>query len=386
MMANLFKGSRGKFVFISMSIVAVLAVFAVIYQTNPIEVGFAAQLTGRQGELGVQERNGAQLAIDSINDSGGIWGRNLKLVIEDDLGTPEGAQQADLKLIKKGVVAIIGHATTNQSLAGLEVTNPAKVVLLSPTVSTPTLTGIDDYFFRVYPSFKDSAQAFAKYIFFERKIEKMSVVYDVDNLSYAKVYYQTFVEAYKKNGGKIVSETSFSSSAQPDFGMTLARIKNAESRGLLIIASDLDTAIISQRAKGLDWSVDLFASAWAQTKTLIENGGLAVEGLTLEQSYSLSSTAPSFIDFNRRYTERYKTDPSFGAAFAYDAVMVLAEALKDTKGSGKGLKEALTEIKNFKGVDGVFSLDEFGDVKRPFYLSKIVNGNYIVKSELTLQN
>ena len=112
-----------------------------------IRIGFVAQLTGVQAELGVQERNGVQLAMEKINAKGGIGGRPVELVVRDDLGTPEGARAADRDLIEAGVVAIIGHATSGQTMVGLSVTNPARVVMLSPTATTPELSGLDDFFF-----------------------------------------------------------------------------------------------------------------------------------------------------------------------------------------------------------------------------------------------
>lgn len=116
---------------------------------EPVRMGFVAQLTGIQAELGVQERNGVQMVVEEINAAGGVAGRPIELIVQDDLGTPEGAQAADHELIKAGVVAIIGHATSGQTVAGLAVTNPAHVVMLSPTASTPELSGQDDYFFRI---------------------------------------------------------------------------------------------------------------------------------------------------------------------------------------------------------------------------------------------
>ncbi|CAG0964133.1 partial Leucine-, isoleucine-, valine-, threonine-, and alanine-binding protein, partial [Anaerolineae bacterium] len=121
----------------------------------PIRVGFVAQLTGVQAELGVQERNGVQLAVEEINAAGGIAGRPIELIVQDDLGTPEGAQAADRELIGAGVVAIVGHATSAQTISGLAVTNPARIVMLSPTATTPELSGLDDYFFRIGYSLSD---------------------------------------------------------------------------------------------------------------------------------------------------------------------------------------------------------------------------------------
>lgn len=381
--SRLLKGTWKKMLLISLLFIAIMIFFIVVKEMKPITVGFSAQLTGRQSELGVQERNGVELAIESVNESGGILGRKLELIVKDDFGMPDKARDADSELIKAGVVTIIGHATTSQTIAGLEITNPAKVIMLSPTVSTPKLSGIDDYFFRVYPSFKDSAQAFAQYIYEKKGIKKMSVIYDSDNLAYAQVYSTTFSERYNELGGEIVSETSFSSAAQPDFRGLLSNIRNDDAQGLLIVASDVDTALIAQRTKYINWPIEMFTSPWAQTKTLIDNGGQAVEGMTLEQSYSLNSQSPTFIDFKTRYQKRFGEDPSFGAAFAYEAALVLTEALKKTRGNPDGLKETLTQIKDFKGVAETFSIDKFGDVERPFYLSSIIKGEYVIVGILT---
>ncbi len=99
----------------------------------PIRIGFAAELSGKQNELAINLRDGVQLAVDDINASGGIKGRPVELLIEDDLGTPEGAKAAENKLIDAGVVAIVGHLTSGQTAAGYQVATERKTVLISAT-------------------------------------------------------------------------------------------------------------------------------------------------------------------------------------------------------------------------------------------------------------
>lgn len=352
------------------------------FNNKPIVVGFVAQLTGKQAELGVQERNGVLLAVEKINAAGGIAGRKIELLIRDDLGVPESAKSADEELIKAGVVAIIGHATSGQTLSGLKVTNPAKMVMISPTVSTPGLSGQDDYFFRVYPTFKESSQAFAEYIFETGALKRVAIIYDIDNAAYAKTYRSTFAEKFISLGGIVSGEVSFASSAHPDFQPLLSQLRDDKADGLLIVASDIDTALIAQRVRIMDWQIPLFTSAWAQTETLINNGGKAVEGIKLEQSYALSSQVPSFVEFNASFQSRFGNTPSFGAAFSYEATMVLADALKKTGGSAENLKNALLETHDFQGINDRFSIDKFGDVTRPFYLSAIQDGKYVILGKL----
>lgn len=368
-------------------IVGILCFFFIERKNNkPIIIGFAAQLTGRQAELGVQERNGVQLAVEKINASGGIAGRKVELIIRDDLGKPEKAQIVDDELIKDGAIAIIGHSTSAQTLAGLKVTNPAKLVMIGPTVSTPELSGVDDYFFRVYPSFKDSSQAFAKYVYQRSGITRMAVIYDIDNFAYCKTYSTVFAEKFHSLGGNITGEVSFSSVTQPDFSPLLLKLREAKADGLLIIASDMDTALIAQRTRLMGWQIPLFTSSWAPTENLIDNGGQAVEEMKFEQAYALTSQLPNFEDFKARYQARFGNAPSFGSALAYDSAMVLSAALEKTAGKPEGLKQALAEIRDFPGLMGTFSFDRFGDVKRPFYLSTIRNGKFVNIDKLDSSN
>ena len=116
--------------------------------TSPILIGFSGQLTGKTSDIGVFGRNGAMLAIEKINETGGINGRPLKLIAEDDGNTPDGALKADKILIDAGVVAIIGHMTSSQTMAALPFINKNGMVLISPTTSTPELTNKNDLFFR----------------------------------------------------------------------------------------------------------------------------------------------------------------------------------------------------------------------------------------------
>jgi branched-chain amino acid transport system substrate-binding protein len=370
-------------VLVAVALAATLIAGLVLWRHKPpVLVGFVGQLTGKQMELGIQERNGVQLAVDTINAAGGIGGRAITLLVRDDQGTPDKAREVDRELVGAGVVAIIGHPTTAQSLAGMEVTNPAKVVLLSPTVSSPVVSGKDDWFFRIYPSFKDSAQAFADYVLGKVAVSRLAIILDTDNGGYTKTYEGTFRERYQASQGVVTAETTFSSKTQPDFGPLLADLRASQAQGLLIIASDIDTALIAQRARLLGWSLPLFTSAWAQTETLLNNGGRAIEGMKIEQSYALTSQAPSFLEFRRRYEARYGTAPSFGAAFGYEAAQALAEALRRTGGEARGLKESLLRIKDFQGLMDTFSFDAFGDVNRPFYLSEIRDGKFVPVAKL----
>lgn len=368
-------------------IIGAISIFFMESKRNEdIIVGFSAQLTGSQAELGVQERNGVQLAIEKINELGGVVGRKISLIVHDDLGVPNEAHAGDNELINKGAIAIIGHATTSQTLAGLKVTNPAEIIMIGATVSTPELSGLDDYFFRVHPSFKNRAQSFARYVYEHSNIKSMTIIYDEDNVAYAKNYSTIFTDEFQELGGQITDEVSFSSATQPNFSPLLEKLHASKAEGLIIVASDIDTALIAQRERIMDNKIPMFASAWSQTETLISNGGQAVEGMKIEQAYDLTRQSETFLDFKSRYKARFGNEASFGAAYSYEATLVLAEALKKTHGNKEGLKQALLQTHNFNGLMDTFSLDEFGDVDRSWYVSTISNGKFATVDRLTSTN
>jgi branched-chain amino acid transport system substrate-binding protein len=214
----------------------------------------------------------------------------------------------------------------------------------------------------------------------------MAIIYDKDNLAYSETYSTTFADEFKLLGGNITDEVSFSSVTQPNFFPLLSKLREFKEEGLLIVASDVDTALIAQKARLMEMKIPMFTSAWAQTETLISNGGQEVEGMEIEQAYDLANQSSTFIDFKSRYKARFGNDPSFGAAYSYEATLVLTEALKKTNGNKNGLKQAMLETHNFNVLMDTFSFDKFGDVERPWYLSTIRNGKFIMVDKLTSTN
>lgn len=344
---------------------------------RPIRIGFAGELTGRRAELGVDGRDGAQLAVETINAAGGVANRSIELVVRDDLGTPEGAREAAQELIDQDVVAIVGHMTSAQTVAALPVTEAAGVLMLSPTASTPELSGKDDHFFRVNPTHSLAAHLMARHIFQEREISRIAVIFDIDNRAYSDSYRDAFVGAFAEEGGRVVGEASFSSADEPDFASLLTRLQVPEPEGLLIIASPFDTALIAQRVQIDGWELPLFASGWAETETLLRNGGSAVEGLEIVMNYDENSQTPAFLDFAARYQERFGRLPTFAAAQSYESVWVLAAGLERTGGRPEGLAQALLSIGTFDGLSATIRMDPFGDVVRTLFLITVRDGAFV---------
>ena len=176
---------------------------------KPILVGFSGQITGKEGDLGVPARNGIYLAAEKINQSGEIGGRQVEILVEDDHGQAAEAQAADQRLIDKGVVAIIGHVTSSISLAALDVTQPAGIVLLGPTTTSARLTGKDDLFFRVVADNTPNAGILPAHIVQEREITRLAILYDEDNPAYTEEYARAVSENVVSLNGKVTPPIGF---------------------------------------------------------------------------------------------------------------------------------------------------------------------------------
>jgi branched-chain amino acid transport system substrate-binding protein len=364
--------------------VALTAGLAGCQNKSPILIGFSGQITGKEGDLGVPARNGIYLAAEKINQAGGIEGRQVEILVEDDHGLINEARAADQRLIYKGVQAIIGHVTSSISIAALDVTQPAGIVLLGPTTTSALLTGKDDLFFRVVADNTPDADILAYHIAQERGITSLAILYDEDNAAYTEAYAQSVADKLNSLHGEVTLMQSFSTSQDPDLKTLLQPLRESEPQALLIIASALNSALIAQHTRMLDWNIPLFVSDWANSETFLQNGGEAIEGVELVVSYNVNSATPAMQDFRKLYLDRFGEQPNFAAAQGYEAMQILAEALKTTGGSSTGLPDALRAIQDFPVLTGNVSMDPFGDMYRPRYLLRVEDGAFITTEEYPL--
>jgi len=340
----------------------------------PILIGFAGELTGKNSYLAVSARNGAELAVDAVNEAGGINGRMLRLVVKDDEGIPERARQVDAELAAQGVAAILGHPTSGQTAAVLEQINRERVVLLSPTASSSDFSNQADYFFRVVPDTKLQGELLGRYIY-QSGIRTLVGVYELDNRSYTRVILRAAQENFERMGGQVRLVYPYTT-GQSDLKEIAETLHRADAEGVLLVSPAIDAALLAQYLRLAGSRARFFAAPWAQTSELIVNGGQAVEGMELSAVYNAENDYAAFTEFIDRYRQRYREKPEFGAAYGYEAVLVLVEALRQTGGRAEGLPEALRKIRAFPGIQSEITLTETGDCLRSIYLVRIQDGRF----------
>lgn len=337
---------------------------------EPLKIGVMADLTSRASGIGISGRNGIELAVDEINSNGGINGRKLSLIVKDDKGQPEEALKVDRELIEEGALLGIGHYASGTGIAGLKVFNDGNKLMISPTMSADSLTGIDDNFIRVIDSNKKQGEALAYAALSINGNRKIAIMYETNNKEYSQSVCEYFKLAYEKGGGQIVIEQGFQSSASMDFDKIANGIVESGADGALIVAGGMDLAIITQKIKLKNPEMDIYAGMWAMTEELITNGGRAVEGVILPGVYDINSEAPAYIDFLAAYRRAYNEEPNFSAIYAYETVYMIADALEacENKLDTASIKQKLLEIGEYEGLQDNFSIDKYGDTGRGYYL------------------
>ncbi|MBU1002642.1 MAG: ABC transporter substrate-binding protein [Proteobacteria bacterium] len=340
-------------------------------ESGPIIIGFAGPLEGTYSDLGVQGRNGAQLAIELENTRGGVNGRALKLISEHDGETPDQARVAVKILKDSGAIAIIGHMLSAQSLASYELAEELKIPRVSPTSATPLLSNREDLFFRLIPSGTELAQGLASYCRTEDRAETVFTLLDLDNKAFTAPFTQAFGERFSSLGGRILEQSGIHSSTTQSWEDIARRIETSGASALFVALSARDLAALASQLRVQGCMIPIYSTMWAYTRELILAGGRAVEGIIFAVSYIGDSQRPEFLEFQRRYQERFGWLPNYAAAFGYEAANVLIEALRWTGGDPSKLPAGMLAFGNHPGVTGPILFNPYGDVIRPSYLVTI---------------
>ena len=344
---------------------------------EPIRIGFVGGTSGRVADLGIAGRDAVLLAVELRNQSGGVAGRKVKLLIKDDQQNPEVARRAVRDLIEQGVVAIVGPMTSAMAIAVVPIANEAKVLLMSPTATTDDLTGLDDYFFRLNTSARDNASRIARYHVGQNATRRLAATYDLRNKSYTENWLDSFRATYVQGGGEVVKVIGFESGGETTFLQLAQDLLAAPVDGVLIVANSVDTALLCQQIRKLGSRVPIISSEWAATERLVELGGKAVEGVIMAQNFDRNSTAPRYRAFYQAYRDRFHREPGFGGVIAFDAANVVLDALAQRR-EGRSVKETVLAARRFEGVEEPMLFNEFGEVKRRLFITVVRDGQFMV--------
>lgn len=339
--------------------------------TGPIKIGFIGPLTGDVASLGTDDHNGVLLKVREINAAGGINGRQIELISEDARCTGADSASAAQKLVSVDqVIAIIGGLCSGETLAAAPITEAGKVVLLSPTSSSPDVTSAGDFVFRNYPSDALKTKAMAKY-FKDNGMTKVAIIAENTDFSVG------FRDSLAKDIGM---EFVFNEVVEPgtkDFRSLMTRLKDVDFDVFVADGQSPPTiALMVQQLREQGMEQVAITHDAGQTEETIALGGASVEGFRAINVASLSSDSA----FGKTFIAENGA-PQAGlayAGYAYDAMGVLAQSIAEVGTDAAMIRDYLYQIPSYSGVVGNFSFDENGDVLGINYkLIEVQNGAWV---------
>ena len=366
---------------IGVMVVVTLAIVFFVTQTKRepgvIKIGAVLCLTGSGAPYGEDALRGIQMAIDEINKTGGINGKKVQLIVEDNQTNPTISASATSKLINQdGVKVIIGAVTSSSMLASAPIAEKSKVVMISPGASNPDISQAGDYICRNWISGALEGKAMANYLYNDEGVRKVAILYI--NNDYGVGLKNIFSKQFKELGGEITA-IEFYNQDDTDFRTQLIKIKNSYPERIYIPGYYKEMALILKQAKELGIRIPFRSVVTFEEPQLLKLAKREAEGVIYSSPfYNPESQEKNIRNFVSEFKKRYGRNPGIFAAHGYDAMMIIASVIKK-KGiyDAVVIKEGLYKIKNFPGVSGLTSFDENGDVIKPVAIKQVKNGKFI---------
>jgi branched-chain amino acid transport system substrate-binding protein len=350
---------------------------------NEIFIGEYESLTGSEATFGISASNGLKLAAEEMNNSGGLLGKKIKLITYDDQGKPSEAQTVVQKLINKDrVVAVIGEVASSRSKSGAQICQQSKIPMVTPASTNPEVTAIGDYIFRV--CFIDPFQAtvMSKFALNSLKVKRVAVLQDLKN-AYSTGLSKFFQTQFSEMGGEIVEVQSYSA-GDKDFKAQLTAIKSKNPDAVFIPGYYTDVGLIAIQAREIGITQPLFGGdGWESEKLTEGKAADALEGCFFSTHVSTEDPSPAIQNFIKKYKEKYGMMPDAMSFLAYDAGLILFDAIKRAGSTEPDkIREELSKTKDFKGVTGTITINEQRNAIKPAVILEIKGGKFKYKETI----
>src|ERR1700758_3157785 len=354
---------------------AVLAVAGSAFAQETIKIGEFGSLSGDNASFGTSQNNGVQMAVEEINAAGGVLGKKIDLTVEDNMTKQGETTTIARKLISQDhVVAIIGEVASSKTLEAAPIAQAAKIPLIATAATNPKVTQTGDYVFRV--CFTDDFQAVVIARFVLEKLQKKNIAFMTDVKQDYSVGLTNIAKDYlTKNGGTIVKEQSYSS-GDKDFRAQLTDIKSANPDVIIITGYYPEVSLIIREGRQLGIKAAFAGGDGWDGASLIPVGGKAIEGSYFSNHFSTEDKSPAVQEFVAKYKKKYnnKTPDAF-AALGYDAVNLLADAIKRAGGTDpEKLRDAIANTKDFPGVTGKITINPERNANKSAVIITIKDG------------
>jgi branched-chain amino acid transport system substrate-binding protein len=330
-----------------------------------VKIGHVAPLTGEIAHLGKDNENGARLAVDEINDAGGIKVGDktvkLELVAEDDKADPKEGTLAAQKLVDAGVVAVVGHLNSGTSIPASKIYSDANITQISPSATNPKYTeqGFKTTF-RVVANDNQQGAVLANYAIDSLKAKTIAIV--DDRTAYGQGLADVVERVAKEKGLNVVAR-EFTNDKATDFNAILTKIRAKKPDVVMYGGMDATAGPMAKQMKQLGMKTKLLAGDGVCSPEFIKLAGDAADLLTCSMAGEAVEKLAKGEDFKARYKAKFNEDVQVYSPYSYDAVYVIADAMKRAGKTDRASITAAMPDTNYAGLTGQIAFDTKGDIK-----------------------
>ncbi len=352
-----------------------------------VKFGFLGALTGSVANYGIPGKKGMEMAIDELNAKGGILGKKVVGIYEDNKGESSEVANITQKYISRDKVnAIIGDPCTGLTKVAAEICQKNNVVLFSAGATGTGVVEYGDCIFRNTLLDKFAVPSVVDWMINTKGWKNIAIITSLNN-GYSTALTPVFKEAIAAKGGKIVIEESIND-GDTDFSAQITKIKQVKPDALVFTGYYTEAALIQREAKKQGLDITLVGGDGLYGKDLIKLGGDAVEGKVIYYcGFSADQPSPETAKFLQDYEARYKEKPDMFSAQYYDAVMIIAKAMTEANSTDPAVfKKKLAETKDYPGVSGntTFGPDR-EPIKSPICLITVKNGEFVLLDKIPVK-
>ena len=338
---------------------------------DEIKIGAVLPMTGDAASYGAWMRNGMNIAVDQINAK---WGaeRKLTLVYEDSKSNPRDGVAAMNKLISADRVGAVMTTLTGITKALIPIAEEKKVILTT-SATLPGITEGKSYIFRNATNLGSEIRALNE--FAKTRYKKAAILWV--NLEWADWGSKAFEKQFKADGGEVVESLAFAPDAT-DMRAQLTRIRIAKPDVILVLAYKTTGQVLKQ-ARELGIELQFIGTLDFELPEVVQIAKEAAEGSVYTKAVfdSANPTAGVMADYTKEYEKRYSQKPEVYSATMYDMLLILSDALANSKGDTEAARKAILAVKDFPGASGMTTFLPNGDVEKAVELKTMKGGQYV---------
>jgi branched-chain amino acid transport system substrate-binding protein len=337
-----------------------------------IKIGEVNPISGAIGQYGTTCHRGVQLAIEEANQGGGVLGKKVLLLTEDNQSKAGETSTIVRKFVTQDkVVAIVGDLTSSATLEGGPIAQAAKIPMVTPLATNPKVTEIGDYIFRVCFIDEFQGRVMARFALEKLKAKRAAILTDTKQ-DYSVGLSGFFKQSFTGGGsGAVVREQSYSS-GDTDFRALLTSVKAAQPDVVFVPGYYPEVSILLKQARQLGISVPFIGCEAWDSPTLLAVAGKSADGCYFSNQFSPDDPSSVVQEFGRTYQTKFGVRPDNFAALGYDAARVVLDAIKRAGSTeAAAIREALAQTKDFPGVSGNITIDPGRNASKPVVILAI---------------